>query len=160
MQQKAKQKKVTQYGSQLQEKQSLRNSYGIREAQFRRYYKIAAKFKGQTGIVLLTLLERRLDNSIFKAGFAKSKAHARQLIAHRHITVNGKRVSTPSQLVEVNDTIAAYKSDSLELFSENKPPSWMSVDKKNKTILIKRLPESDELPIEFDTQKIIEFYSR
>jgi len=155
-----RQKKISQYGTQLKEKQSLRNSYGLREEQFRRYFNIAAKFRGQTGMVLLQLLEIRLDNIIFRAGLAKTRAQARQMVSHRHIKLNGQRTSIPSIQVKKGDIVEPYKSGKFEILKEIKAPDFLKVDTKSGKIEVKRLPESDELPLEFDTQKVIEYYSK
>lgn len=155
-----RQKKVSEYGQQLQEKQKTRNAYGLREAQFRRYFEQASKFRGQTGMVLLQLLERRIDNVIFRAGLAKTRSQARQLISHRHFSLNGKRVNIPSIMVKVGDVIIAHKVSTITTEAEAKPAEWLKVDAKKAHITVKQLPEETDLPIEFDTQKIIEFYSR
>lgn len=159
-QQRVKQRKITEYGQQLQEKQKTRNSYGMREAQFRRYFNAATKFRGQTGTVLLQTLESRLDNVLFRAGLAKTRRQARQLLSHRHFTYNGKRISIASVLVKEGDVIAAYKQASVEFNPDVTPADWLKVDKKTGQTTVLRLPKDTELPIEFDTQKIIEFYSR
>lgn len=152
-------RKLTEYGTQLVEKQKTRNAYGLREAQFRRYFSQAAKFRGKTGEMLLQTLERRIDNVLFRAGLTRSRAQARQLINHRHFTLNGRRVSIPSTLVNVKDVIAPHKS--YEAPEETQPiADWLKVDKKGNKVTVERLPEGADLPLEFDTQKIIEFYSR
>ncbi|HSX42019.1 MAG TPA: 30S ribosomal protein S4 [Candidatus Saccharimonadales bacterium] len=155
-----RQKKQTEYAIQLGEKQKTRNAYELREKQFRGYFNQAAKFRGQTGTVLLQLLERRLDNAIFRAGLAKTRSQARQLVSHRHFRVNGKRVDIPSILVKVGDEIEAHKRTTITHEAELKPADWLKVDAKKATFKVERLPEEADLPIEFDTQKIIEFYSR
>ncbi len=153
-------KKLTEYGQQLVEKQKTKRSYGMREKQFRRYFAIAAKFRGKTGEILLQTLERRLDNVVFRAGLATTRAQARQGISHRHFTLNGQRVSIPSILVNAKDVIAPHKTDDFVYNPEAAIADWLKVDKKTGKIVVERLPESGELPLEFDTQKIIEFYSR
>jgi len=155
-----RQKKITEYGSQLQEKQRLRNNYGLREKQFRRYFETAAKQRGQTGRVLLETLERRLDNVVFRAGLASSRAHARQLVSHKHFMVNGRRVNVPSIAVSVNDVIEPVKKENIQLRPETVELDWLDIDKKAMKVTVKSLPGEAELPIEFDTQKVIEFYSR
>jgi small subunit ribosomal protein S4 len=159
-QQKARQRKVSDYGQQLIEKQKTKRAYGLREEQFRRYFKAAAKFRGQTGLILLQCLERRLDNVLFRAGLAKSRAHARQKVSHRHILLNGRRVNIPSQQVKVGDVIEFYKQQAVQFYPEVPQAEWLKVDKKTGRITVQRLPEAADLPTEFDTQKIIEFYSR
>lgn len=155
-----RQRKITEYGSQLQEKQRLRNNYGLREKQFRRYFGLASKHRGQTGKALLETLERRLDNVVFRSGLAQSRAHSRQLISHRHFMLNGSRVSIPSIIVNTGDIIEPYKKDGIEIRPETIDLEWLAVDKKALKITVQSLPSEAELPIEFDTQKVIEFYSR
>lgn len=154
------QRKVTDYGLQLAEKQSMKRTYGMREKQFRRYFAQAAKNRQQTGQALLVELERRLDNVIFRAGLALSRAQARQMVSHRHIMVNGSRVRTPSQLVVPGDSIKPYSGSSLEFHNEMPKLHWLTVNPKTREIKINHLPEASELPIEFDYQKVIEFYSK
>lgn len=159
-QQRGRQRKITEYGMQLQEKQKTRNAYGMREAQFRRYFENATKFRGQTGVVLLQTLERRLDNVLFRAGLAKTRAQARQLVSHRHVAINRHRTNVASQLVKAGDVVEFHKKDDLTFYPETAQADWLKVDKKTGKITVERIPEAVELPIEFDTQKIIEFYSR
>lgn len=159
-QQRGRQRKLTEYAIQLQEKQKTRNAYGLREAQFRRYFNAAAKFRGQTGTLLLQTLERRIDNVLFRAGIAKTRSQARQLVNHRHFKVNGQRVGIPSILVNEGDIIEPHKKGEVEFYPETMPVEWLKVDKKTAQVKILRLPGATDLPIEFDTQKIIEFYSR
>jgi len=153
--------KVTEYGTQLQEKQKLRNDYGLREKQFRKYFEQAAKQRGQTGQELLTTLERRLDNVVFRAGLALSRAQARQLISHRHFKLNDRRVNIASILVNKGDLISHVGKFKLENKPEKSKVGWLELDKKGTVITIKDLPSAEDLPlIEFDTQKVVEFYSR
>lgn len=153
-------KKLTEYGQQLVEKQKTKRAYGLRETQFRRYFTLAAKFRGKTGEMLLQTLERRLDNVVFRAGLAKTRAQARQAISHRHFAVNGQRVSVASMIVNAHDVITPHQTDLFPYRPESTPAEWLKVDKKTGKITVERLPEIGELPLEFDTQKIIEFYSR
>lgn len=155
-----RQKKITEYGSQLQEKQRLRNNYGLREKQFRRYFTEAAKHRGNTGQELLTILERRLDNVVFRSGLATTRSHARQLVSHKHFKINGRRVDIPSLIVSVGDLIEPYKTDLVSIRPEAIEFSWLEVNKKTLAVTVKALPSENDLPIEFDTQKVIEFYSR
>jgi small subunit ribosomal protein S4 len=159
-QSRGRQRKITEYGSQLQEKQRLRNNYGLREKQFRRYFENAAKHRGQTGRLLLETLERRLDNVVFRAGLAHSRAQARQMINHRHFKLNSTRVSIPSIIVQPGDVLEPYKKELAQLRPESAELEWLDVDKKTLKVTVKELPGETELPIEFDTQKVIEFYSR
>lgn len=159
-QQKQRQRKITEYGQQLQEKQKVRRSYGMREAQFRRYFNTALKFRGQTGEMLLKGLESRIDNVLFRAGLAKTRPQARQLISHRHFSLNGKRITIASLQVKPGDVIKPVKKEEITLNQEIQKAEWLKVDPKTLAITVVRLPETTDLPIEFDTQKIIEFYSR
>jgi len=152
-------KKLTDYGQQLVEKQKLRQAYGMRERQFRRYFEAATKNKQQTGLTLLSLLERRLDNIVFRVGLAKSRRQARQLVSHRHFKLNGRRVNTPSALAVVGDKISPAHGN-LEQLREGDKLKWIKYDKKTQQIEIVALPGEDDVPLEYDTQKIIEFYSR
>ncbi|HUD20456.1 MAG TPA: 30S ribosomal protein S4 [Candidatus Saccharimonadales bacterium] len=153
-------KKVSEYGKQLQEKQKTRNSYGLREAQFKKYFDAAAKFRGQTGELLLQTLERRLDNVVFRAGFARTRAQARQLVSHRHVTLNGSRISIPSISVKVGDVIAFHKEHEVSIAPETPKVDWLKVEPKKGKITVGRIPTGIDLPVEFDTQKIVEFYSK
>ncbi len=155
-----RQKKITEYGSQLQEKQRLRNNYGLREKQFRRYFEIASTERGQTGRALLEQLESRLDNVLFRAGLATSRAHARQLVSHKHFRVNGKRVNIPSLPVSEGDIIEPVKKEGISIRPEASEYTWIDLDKKSMKLTITGTPSESDLPIEFDTQKVIEFYSR
>jgi len=152
-------KKLTEYGQQLVEKQKLRQAYGMREKQFRRYFDTAAKNKQQTGRTLLALLERRLDNVIFRVGLAESRKQARQLVSHRHFKLNDRRVSTPSALVVVGDKISPATKKVTQL-KEFEKISWLKFDKMTQQVEITALPDEASLPLEYDTQKIIELYSR
>lgn len=153
-------KKVSDYGLQLKEKQNVRNNYGMREAQFRRFYGLATKFKGQTGQKLLEILETRLDNVIFRGGLALSRAQARQNINHRHFLLNGKRINIPSILVKTGDVIEPYHKNIVVSNPNVGTSDWLKVDKKTSKITVLRAPEAMDLPQDFDTQKIVEFYSR
>jgi len=153
-------KKVSEYGLQLREKQKAKQAYGLREAQFRRYFQVAAKNRAQTGPTLFQLLERRLDNVVFRAGLSLSRAHARQLVSHRHFLLNGKRVSLPSILVKTSDKIEPVTPKKFSLRSDATTAGWLKVDKKKLTVTVASLPESADLPAEYDSQKIVEFYSR
>lgn len=153
-------KKISEYGQQLIEKQKTKREYGMREAQFRRYFNESSKFSGQTGTVLLQTLERRIDNVIFRAGLAKTRPQARQLASHRHFMLNDKRISVASILVKENDVIKPYKPSDINFNPDVVEVDWLKTEKKSGKITIKRIPTGSDLPIEFDTQKIIEFYSK
>ena len=131
----------------------------MREAQFKRYFKIALESKEKTGEVLLQILERRLDNTLYRAGFAKSRPHARQMVGHGLVKVNGRRVVTPSYLVEVGDKISLAKKGA-PLYEEVVKPSWLKVSKAKREAEVKALPKREEIGAEIDEKLILEFYSR
>lgn len=160
--------KLTEYGLQLREKQRARRIYGVLERQFRRYFEIAERQKGITGENLLRLLERRLDNVVYRLGFAASRAMARQLVRHGHITVNGKRVDIPSYLVRVGDEIAvAEKSRELVLFKElidaaahRTVPPWLEVDLEGMRGRVVAYPAREDIDVPIKEHLIVEFYSK
>jgi small subunit ribosomal protein S4 len=161
-------KKLSDYAVRLQEKQKLRYLYGgIREKQFKRYFDEASKAAGNTGVVLLQLLERRLDNVVYRLGFAKTRLQARQLIKHGHFLVNGKKVDIPSYRVDAGDIIELKeKSKNSPVFKQNLEerdprsiPSWLELDKANFRGKVLEIPEEIELEIPVQVQLIIEFYS-
>lgn len=161
-------KKLSDYGMRLQEKQKLKFLYGgLREGQFRRYFEEAAKTAGNTGVVLLQLLERRLDNVVYRLGFAKTRRQARQLVKHGHFLVNGKKVDIPSYRVDVNDIIEVReKSKNLAVIKENleskdprSVPRWLELDRDNLRGKVVEIPQEIELEIPVKVQYIIEFYS-
>ncbi|MGB9765925.1 MAG: 30S ribosomal protein S4 [Sulfurihydrogenibium sp.] len=161
-------KKLSDYGVRLQEKQKLKFLYGgLREGQFRRYFEEASKKAGNTGVVLLQLLERRLDNVVYRLGFAKTRQQARQLVKHGHFLVNGKKVDIPSYRVDAGDIIEVReKSKKLAIFKENLEsrdprsiPKWLELDKENMRGKVVEIPEEIELEIPVNVQYIIEFYS-
>ena len=161
-------RKVSEYGLQLREKQKAKFIYGVLERQFRNYYEKARKMQGVTGENLLTLLERRLDNVVFRLGLANTRRQARQIVTHGHITVNGKRVDIPSALVKIGDEIAVCeKSRGNELFKVIKEtnnalsaPAWLEADQANLKGIITRYPTRDEIDVPVKEQSIIELYSR
>ncbi|MCR4277495.1 MAG: 30S ribosomal protein S4 [Candidatus Berkelbacteria bacterium] len=159
-QQQQRRRKITEYGYQLQEKQKAKQAYGLRERQFRLYYASAAKNRSETGNTLLQTLESRIDNVIFRSGLAISRPQARQLVSHRHFALNGKRVSIPSILVTPGDVITPNTAKTVHFEAERGIAPWLDLNKKSLTITVERLPSADELPLEFDTQKIVQFYSR
>jgi small subunit ribosomal protein S4 len=160
--------KLTDYGVHLREKQKVKHYYGVLERQFRRYFERAERTKGNTGDVLMTLLERRLDNVVHRLGFGLSRAAARQLINHGHVTVNGKRVNVSSYLVEVGDVIRVKnRSKSLDLarghMAENprQAPDFLSVTGSEiPEGIVGRLPAADDVSIPVQTQLIVELCSR
>jgi len=160
--------KLSDYGVQLREKQKVRRIYGIIENQFRLYFKKASAMKGITGEVLLQLLERRLDNVIFRMGFADNRREARQLLRHGHFLVNGKKVDVPScllrpgDLVEVRESSRGFQSilDSLSVAEQRGFPGWVEVDIQNFKGSFVRVPLRDEIQLPVQEQLIVEFYSK
>ncbi len=156
------------YGRQLREKQKMRQVYGVQERQFRRYVREAERMAGISGDNLLQLLERRLDNAVYRMGLATSRAQARQLVSHRHIALNGRTVNVPSALVEVGDEVVAReKSKDLPGIQEAVAAtaaggslSWLEVDKDARRVKIIGLPRREEIDCEVDEQQVMEFYSR
>lgn len=160
-------KKKTEYGTQLTEKQKLRFTYGMSEKQFRRFFMMAKADKEKsTGLAMFQLLESRLDNLVYRMGFATTRRQARQLVNHGHVTVNGKKVDIPSYLVNINDVISfkeASKSLKVVLAAvEAKPaiPAYVSVEPNKLEGTYVRLPERNELTAEIDEAQVIEFYNR
>ena len=167
-QQQSRRGKLTDYGVHLREKQKVKHYYGVLERQFRRYFERAERTKGNTGDVLMSLLERRLDNIVHRLGFGLSRAAARQLISHGQVTVNGKRVNVPSYLVRVGDVVRVKnRSKSLDLakshLAENhrQAPDFLSVsDSGVPEGIVGRLPGADDVSIPVQTQLIVELCSR
>jgi small subunit ribosomal protein S4 len=161
-------RKVSDYAIQLREKQKVRRIYGMLEAQFKKYFEIAERIKGVTGENLLMLLESRLDNVIFRLGFADSRSQARQVVRHNHIEVNGKKVNIPSFRVSVDDVITvrekSRKSDtinsSLDAVVRRGVPSWLELDKDNYKGAVKSLPDRQEITLPIQEQLIVELYSK
>ncbi|MBP3591061.1 MAG: 30S ribosomal protein S4, partial [Clostridia bacterium] len=164
----AARKKVGEYGKQLREKQKARRYYGVLEKQFRHYYDMAEKMDGITGTNLLILLERRLDNVIYRMGMAESRKEARQLVLHAHFTLNGKKVSIPSILIKAGDVIAVKESSKenakikalAEALATKTSPKWIEKDAQNLTAKVVALPARDDIDFEFDEQLIVELYSK
>jgi len=161
-------RKVSDYAIQLREKQKVRRIYGMLEGQFRKFFGIAERTKGVTGENLLRLLECRLDNVIFRLGFANSRNQARQLVRHNHIQVNGRKVNIPSFLVSVNDVITLKEksrkveviNDSLDAVVRRGVPSWLELDKDNYKGTVKGLPDRQEITMPIQEQLIVELYSK
>jgi len=161
-------RKVTEYALQLREKQKVRRIYGVLEAQFRNYFERAERQRGITGENLLRLLERRLDNVVYRLGLATSRAQARQLVRHGHFQVNGRKVNIPSYLVRVGDRISiAEKSkespcikELVERAAQSNPPSWLSYDADTATGEVLAYPERDQIDVPVREQLIVELYSR
>ena len=160
--------RLSDYGLQLREKQKLRRMYGILERQFGNYYEEAARRTGATGENLLKLLECRLDNVVYRMGFAATRAEARQLVSHKAIEVNGKPVNIPSYLVRTTDTVSVREKarsqlrikSSLELAEQNGFPSWVEVDAKNFKGTFKQLPDRAEFASDVNEQLVVELYSK
>ena len=161
-------KKSSEYGTQLRAKQRARRFYGVQEAQFHHYFEMAERKQGITGDNLLKILESRLDNVVYRVGFASSRAEARQLIGHGHFEVNGSRVDIASYLLKAGDVIAICdKSKSLEKMksvveanSHRPAPAWIDVDKEKCEAKIIALPERDQIDAPIEEQPIVEFYSK
>ena len=160
--------KKSEYGTQLTENQKVKFVYGILEKQFRMYYEKAERMNGNTGEILLSLVERRLDNVVYRLGFASTRREARQLVNHGHYTVNGKSVNIPSYLVEVGDVIAvSEKSSSNNRFKKMKEddafvaaPKWLDRDKNTLTGKVIALPARDDIDFEIAENLIVELYSK
>ena len=160
--------KKSEYGLQLTEKQKVKFVYGILEKQFRMYYEKAERMSGNTGELLLSLIERRLDNVVYRLGFAATRREARQLVNHGHYTVNGKRVNIPSYLISVGDVIAvSEKSSSNNRFKKLKEddkfvaaPKWLDRDKNTLQGKVIALPARDDIDFEISENLIVELYSK
>ncbi len=155
------------YSIRLKEKQKVRRMYGILEAQFRGYFEKAERQKGVTGEILLSMLERRLDNVVFRMGFASSRRGARQLVRHGHIEVNGRKVNIPSYQVNVGDLIVVrQKSKRITAIKENAAslqgivPSWLEVDPEELAGRVTKLPTREDIVVPIQEQLIVEYYSR
>jgi len=161
-------RKESDFGMQLREKQKARRLYGVFERQFRRYFREAVRQKGLTGINLLILLERRLDNVIYRLGLASSRAQARQLISHGHFEINGRKTNISSYLVSTGDVILVReKSKKSTLFKEmaqdvdgSRVPDWLKLDEKNLSGEVVSEPTRDHIDVTLNEQLIVEFYSR
>jgi len=164
----ARKPRLSDYGLQLREKQKVRRIYGVLEKQFRNYYKEAARLKGNTGENLLQLLESRLDNVVYRMGYASTRAEARQLVSHKSIVVNGSVVNIPSYKVSAEDVVAIREKSkkqgrivaALELAEQREKPTWIDVDAKAMTGVYKSHPERSELSTEINEQLIVELYSK
>ena len=161
-------KKISEYGLQLREKQKAKFIYGVLEKPFRNYYDKAERLNGQTGENLMILLERRLDNVIFRLGFARTRKEARQIVDHKHVLVNGKQVNIPSYLVKAGDVIEIkekhkdcqrYK-DILEVTGGNMIPDWLEVDAENLKGTVKEFPSREAIDVPVDEMLIVELYSK
>ncbi len=161
-------KKTSEYGMQLREKQKARRIYGVLEKQFRNYFEKADRQGGVTGENLLRLLERRLDNVVYRLGFASSRAEARQLVKHNHFTLNGHKANIPSMLVNVGDVIRVKEKslDSVkfqeikELLAHKNPPAWLELDRDQMTGKVVALPTREQIDVPVQEHLIVELYSR
>lgn len=162
----AAKKKLSDYAVHLNEKQKIRFTYLVTEKQFARYYNNAARKTGVTGTILLQMLESRLDNVLFRAGFAITRKQARQIVNHGHVLVNGRKVDIPSYLVQPQDVItvrqrsAEFVKNVTEMIDMAINPAWLTIDKDAQKITFDRIPEREELDPEFKEQLVIEYYSK
>ena len=161
-------RKMSEYGLQLREKQKAKFIYGVLEKPFRNYYAKAKQMEGMTGENLMILLESRLDNVMFRMGFARTRKEARQIVDHKHVLVNGKQVNIPSYLVKAGDVIEIkekhkdcqrYK-DILEVTGGNMIPDWLEVDAENLKGIVKELPSREAIDVPVDEMLIVELYSK
>lgn len=160
--------KFSDYGLQLREKQKIKRMYGLVEKQFKTYFKEADRQKGVTGTNFLIILERRLDNTVYRLGFANSRAQARQLVRHNHFQVNGKKVNIPSFLLRPGDVVTVCESsrqlpsisDALEAMQRRGLPAWLELDKTKFEGIFKTIPTREEMNLPVQEQLVVEFYSK
>ena len=161
-------KKMSEYGLQLREKQKAKFIYGVLEKPFRNYYKKADRMKGQTGTNLMVILESRLDNVVFRSGFARTRREARQIVDHKHVLVNGKQVNIPSYLVKAGDVVEIkekckgmqrYK-DILEVTGGRLIPEWLDVNQEGLQATVKELPSREQIDVPVNEMLIVELYSK
>ncbi|ADL33368.1 ribosomal protein S4 RpsD [Butyrivibrio proteoclasticus B316] len=161
-------KKMSEYGLQLREKQKAKFIYGVLEKPFRNYYDRADRMKGQTGANLMTILESRLDNVVFRMGFARTRREARQVVLHKFVLVNGKQINVPSYLVKAGDTIEIKEAakniqrfkDITEITAGRLVPEWIDVNKDNLQGTVKELPSREVIDVPVDEMLIVELYSK
>ncbi len=159
-------KKLSEYALHLAEKQKIRFTYLVSEKQFAKYYAEAARRKGVTGTILLQLLESRLDNVLYKAGFGITRKQTRQIVNHGHVLVNGKKVDIPSYLLKAGDVVTVktrstgFMKSVSEMIDMACAPAWMTIDKEAQKITFDRIPEREELDPEIKEQLVIEYYSK
>lgn len=164
----ARNRKLSEYGVQLREKQKARRYYGVLESQFAKYYEMAVTRKGVTGENLLSILETRLDNVVYRLGFAMSRPEARQLVRHGHFTINGKKVNIPSYLVRPGEVISLKESSrsvdkfkaSLEANGSRVPPKWLDFDRNNLVAKVVGLPVREDIDLPIQEHLIVELYSK
>ena len=165
---KGSRRKISEYGTALAEKQKLRFQYGVLERQFRRYFETALKTRGITGLILLQILETRLDNVVYRLGFAKTRAGARQLVSHGHISLNGRKTDISSATLKIGDVIAVRAKDGSKRLAQRgleqtqivEPPDWLLVDKENLSGKVVRIPTREEINPVVNEQLVVELYSR
>ena len=161
-------RKLSEYGTQLREKQKAKFIYGVLEKPFRNYYDKADRMKGMTGENLMTMLESRLDNVVFRMGFARTRREARQVVGHKHITVNGKIVNVPSYLVKAGDVVEVReKSKNIQRFKDiseitagRLTPDWVDVDKEALKGTVSQLPKREQIDVPVNEMLIVELYSK
>jgi len=161
-------RKLSEYGTQLREKQKAKFIYGVLEKPFRNYYDKADRMKGMTGENLMTMLESRLDNVVFRMGFARTRREARQVVGHKHITVNGRPVNVPSYLVKAGDVIEVReKSKNIQRFKDiseitagRLTPDWVDVDKEALKGTVSQLPKREQIDVPVNEMLIVELYSK
>ena len=164
-------RKLSEYGKQLQEKQKVKHMYGVRERQFKRFFKLAAKSEEATGDMLLSMLERRLDNVLYRLKLATTRTQARQIIVHGHVLVNGKKVYSPSFLVSINDVISLAPNvlDKKEFLAQVvdkrlkigiKVPEWLELDKNERKGNVLRFPVRSDIQVPIEEYLIVELYSK
>ncbi|MBQ7534880.1 MAG: 30S ribosomal protein S4 [Stomatobaculum sp.] len=161
-------RKMSEYGSQLREKQKAKFIYGVLEKPFRNYFEKASRMKGQVGENLMVLLERRIDNVIFRLGFARTRREARQIVGHRHVLVNGKIVNIPSYLISAGDVVEIKEKakstkryeEVLEMTNGRIVPAWLDCDREALKGTIKSLPTREEIDVPVDELQIVELYSK
>ena len=164
----AARKKIEEYGMQLREKQKARRYYGVQEGQFKGYFVKADRQRGVTGDNLLSLLERRLDNVVYKMGMAESRKEARQLVLHGHFRLNGKKVTIPSIIVKVGDVVSVREAsrssvkikELLEGMETRLMPQWLNVDKTQVTAEVSAIPKREDVDFPFEEHLIVELYSK
>jgi small subunit ribosomal protein S4 len=160
--------RTSDYGNQLREKQKVKRMYGVLERQFRRYFEEADRIRGNTGENLIALLERRLDNVVYRMGFGSTRAEARQLVSHKSVVLNGEPVNIPSMLVKAGDTISIREkskkqtriADSLQLAEQSGFPQWVTVDPKKMEGVFKQVPDRGDVAQDVNESMIVELYSR
>jgi small subunit ribosomal protein S4 len=164
----ARRSKIVGYGIQLREKQKVKRTYGVLENQFRRYFEAADRTKGITGVLLLQMLERRLDNVVYRLGFATSRPQARQLVRHGHFTVNGRKVDIPSYAVRAGDTVAVRQGSienatikhAMEEVKGRGIPEWLSLDLASTSARVSQMPTREQINLPVQEQLIVELYSK